>query len=266
LPRARMEATLAALHGRGTPLLGNDATLSRLRAESPQKRVLHIAAHAVLGAMGDPMASAILLSREPGPDGQTGAGRLSVGDLIATWGDRLKGCELAVLSCCQTGRGVQVGDSVMALPIGFVHAGVACLVATLWKVDDLATCLGMVRFHQNYWGVHKDEKGMPDIAGRKVWGTQYQPGEVMPIPQALADAKRWVREMTVKQLVIIVKSVLLELEDSTDRIKESAYLQRLTNEFGLDGHPFSHPHHWAAFTIIGDVSTTGSQRAGRGGS
>jgi CHAT domain-containing protein len=249
LPRARTEATLVASYRRCNPLIDTDASPLRLRAEAPGKRVLHIAAHAVLGAMGDPMASAILLSREPGPDGHPGAGRLSVGDLIATWGDRLKGCELAILSCCQTGRGVQVGDSLMALPIGLLHAGVNAVVASLWKVDDLATCLLMTRFHQNLLGDHRTLGEEIDDRGRTAWGKPYRRGEPMPVPQALAEARAWLRELPAKALNDFAKRY--PLPRSADEVATDIQIAQ-ARAAETKTPPFAAPAYWAAFVVIGD--------------
>jgi CHAT domain-containing protein/tetratricopeptide (TPR) repeat protein len=256
LPRARTEATLVAEYQGGTPLIDTDATPSRLRAEAPGKRVLHIAAHAVLGAMGDPMASAILLSREPGPDGQPGASRLSVGDLIATWGDRLKGCELAVLSCCQTGRGVQVGDSLMALPIGLLHAGVNSIVASLWKVDDLATCLLMTRFHQNLLGDHRTLSEEIDGVVRTVWGHEYRRGEPMPMTQALAEARAWLQQLPSEALSYFAEKQPLPPRHFTDERGKTTIspsdVQIAQRRATLTGKPpYADPCYWAAFVLIG---------------
>jgi CHAT domain-containing protein len=256
LPRAKTESTLVASYWGGTPTIDSRATPSRLRAEAPRKRVVHIAAHAVLGAMDNPLTSAILLSREPSPDGHRTDGRLSVGDLITTWGDHLKGCELAVLSCCQTGRGVQVGDSVMALPIGLLHAGVNAIVASLWKVDDLATCLLMTRFHQNLLGDHRTLSGEIDQVDRVAWGTSYARGVPMPVPQALQEAKVWLKALPSMELsefeaehpaeprYVMKNGKRVELATDVQLAQERAEKTRTP--------PFADPRYWAAFVVIGD--------------
>lgn len=260
LPRSGSESTLIANYarqGRTRPqpslLLGAGATVAAVEALAPGKRVLHLSTHAVLGGMSDPLGSAVVLAAEELPDGTRKAGLLRLDRLLTHWGNRLAGCDLVVLSCCQTGRGVQVADSLMALPIGFLHAGARSVLATLWPVGDLTTCLVMLRFYQNYLGAHQDDRGRPDTAGREVWGKPFQPGQAMPIPQALADAKRWVREMTMKQLWAIVDYVLPPLQRKNDQTKERLKLQAMTGNLGLAGRPFEHPRYWAAFTIIGDV-------------
>ncbi len=260
LPRSGSESTLIASYvlerrTRAEPilLLGAGATVAAVEALAPGKHILHLSTHAVLGGMSDPLGSAVVLAAEELPDGTRKTGLLRLERLLTHWGDCLASCDLVVLSCCQTGRGVRVGDSLMALPIGFLHAGARSVLATLWPVGDLTTCLIMMRFYQNYLGTHRDDLGRPETRGREVWHKSYQPGESMPIPQALADSKRWVREMTMKQLLTIVEYVLPPLQNENDRARESLWLQRMVRLLGLSGRPFAHPHHWAAFTIIGDA-------------
>lgn len=57
--------------------------------------------------------------------------------------------ELVVLSACQTGVGKQIrGEGLMALTRGFMYAGAARVVASLWKVNDSATAALMAQFYK----------------------------------------------------------------------------------------------------------------------
>jgi CHAT domain-containing protein len=57
--------------------------------------------------------------------------------------------ELVVLSACQTGVGKQIkGEGLIALTRGFMYAGAARIVASLWKVDDSATAALMAQFYK----------------------------------------------------------------------------------------------------------------------
>jgi CHAT domain-containing protein len=54
-----------------------------------------------------------------------------------------------VLSACQTGIGKQIrGEGLIALTRGFMYAGAARVVASLWKVDDAATSELMAEFYK----------------------------------------------------------------------------------------------------------------------
>jgi CHAT domain-containing protein/Tfp pilus assembly protein PilF len=64
----------------------------------------------------------------------------------------LRGCELAVLSACQTALGKQEGyQGVLGLQRAFHDAGCAHLVASLWSVNDAATSVLMEDFYQQLW-------------------------------------------------------------------------------------------------------------------
>jgi CHAT domain-containing protein len=68
--------------------------------------------------------------------------------------------DMVVLSACQTGLGKQVrGEGLIGLTRGFMYAGAARVVASLWKVDDEATAELMKVFYQR---MLKD--GMPPPA------------------------------------------------------------------------------------------------------
>jgi CHAT domain-containing protein/Tfp pilus assembly protein PilF len=57
--------------------------------------------------------------------------------------------ELVVLSACETGLGQQIrGEGLVGLTRGFMYAGAARVVVSLWSVDDEATSLLMVNFYQ----------------------------------------------------------------------------------------------------------------------
>jgi CHAT domain-containing protein len=64
----------------------------------------------------------------------------------------LHGCELAVLSACDTGLGATAGgQGVLGLQRAFHQAGVRSVVASLWSVEDAATGVLMERFYTNLW-------------------------------------------------------------------------------------------------------------------
>ena len=57
--------------------------------------------------------------------------------------------ELVVLSACQTGLGKEIrGEGLVGLTRGFMYAGAARVVVSLWSVSDKATSELMARFYE----------------------------------------------------------------------------------------------------------------------
>jgi CHAT domain-containing protein len=57
--------------------------------------------------------------------------------------------DLVTLSACETGLSkIANGDDLVGLTRGFLYAGSSSIVASLWKVDDLATAELMTRFYR----------------------------------------------------------------------------------------------------------------------
>jgi CHAT domain-containing protein len=78
---------------------------------------------------------------------------------------------LAFLSACETGLiGTELPDEVVGLATGFMQAGAAGVVSTLWSVDDESTASLAGRFYEN-WKV----------------------GNMSPL-EALVDAQQWLRD------------------------------------------------------------------------
>ena len=105
---------------------------------------------------------------------------------------------------------------------------------SLWKVDDKATSFLMTRFYQN-------------LLGKRA-------GLAQPIPkaEALQEAKRWLRSLTVGQ----VDGELAGLERGGVRplAKDSgAHPGEVATSPKPTGiRPYDQPYFWAAFVLAGD--------------
>jgi CHAT domain-containing protein len=71
----------------------------------------------------------------------------------------LRGCELAVLSACQTALGdLKRTQGVLGLQRSFHAAGVKTMVTSLWSVHDAATLELMDEFYKRLWGKEKPSR------------------------------------------------------------------------------------------------------------
>jgi CHAT domain-containing protein len=112
-----------------------DANLEKATsAELKQYRIIHFATHGLLNNE-NPELSAIVLSLVD-EQGQPQSGLLQLQNIY----NLDLPAELVVLSACDTGLGKQIkGEGLVGLTRGFMYAGAARVVASLWKVDSLET-------------------------------------------------------------------------------------------------------------------------------
>jgi CHAT domain-containing protein len=134
IPAVADEARAVARHLPSAELLtGRQATLSALREKAPDCGVLHLACHGMFRA-DNPMFSALKLHD----------GWLTAADVI----ELDLGGALVTLSACESARNqVLAGDELVGLVRGFLGAGAATLVATLWLVQDDTTSWLMEKWY-----------------------------------------------------------------------------------------------------------------------
>jgi CHAT domain-containing protein len=115
------------------------ATEDVVRRYGGEYQYIHFATHGQFSP-DNPLQSALLLS----PDARSN-GMLTVDKLYSMRLDT----RLVTLSACETGLSkVANGDDLVGLTRGFLYAGAGSIVASLWKVDDLATSQLMIRFYR----------------------------------------------------------------------------------------------------------------------
>jgi CHAT domain-containing protein len=135
LSYAAHEAEVVARLLKSPVLLNEAATTSQLWIQGPHSPIVHIAAHGLF-RLDAPNFSHIKLA-----DRQLSA--------IEVFNLDLSSCSLVTLSACETGRVVVGGvDEVIGLGRGFLYAGAASLLPTLWKVDDASSAELMEMFYQ----------------------------------------------------------------------------------------------------------------------
>ena len=133
---------------RSKVFLRKEATETALKKYGAGFSYIHFATHGEFDA-DKPLNSAILLAVDAESDG-----KLTVDKLYSMRLD----ADLVTLSACETGLGkVANGDDVVGLTRGFLYAGSSSIVASLWKVDDLATSQLMTRFYSEIQKTDKRE-------------------------------------------------------------------------------------------------------------
>ncbi len=139
---------------------------------------------------------------------------------------------LVCLSACETGftnKGELI-DEFVGIASGFLPE-TNYVISTLWRVDERSSALLTIYFYQ-------------------LWKQGIQP------PEALQQAKDWLRELTNGKLCEWYETDLLPLlkQADFDNIfffeREASRLQKKLAT--IDEKPYEHPYHWAAFTIAGN--------------
>ncbi|MFI5455263.1 MAG: tetratricopeptide repeat protein [Isosphaerales bacterium] len=238
-------------------LLGADASepeLDRLAASGELGRFgfIHLATHGVIDE-GVPLRSAVILTQTGLPDPLAQVlnhkpvfdGRLSVREIQRGWD--LK-AELVTLSACETALGHQSGGEGF---VGFTQAllmsGTRSVCLSLWRVDDRATSLLMIRFYQNLLG---RRAGLSlRAATLRVPG---DPRPTLPKAEALQEAKQWLRRLTVDQidgeLAALQRGGVRPLAKVNDTTSPGAPGSPKSS----GTRPYDHPYYWAAFVLVGD--------------
>jgi CHAT domain-containing protein len=147
LPFTRLEAEqILALVAEGEGMRALDFEASRATAMSDQLsqyRYVHFATHGFADSERAELSTLVLsLFDEQGKrqDGFLRAHEIYNLNLPA---------ELVTLSACETGLGKQVkGEGLVSLARGFMYAGAARVVVSLWNVNDRATAELMTRFYR----------------------------------------------------------------------------------------------------------------------
>jgi CHAT domain-containing protein len=134
----------------------------------------------------------------------------------------LRQCRLVTLSACETGMTdfTSISDEYIGLPSGFLYAGSPSVVSSQWSVNDLSTAFLLIRFYHN-------------VCVKK-----------LPIPLALNQAQRWLRDATKEELQQWTSQLLLNPA-------QNIQLMLFYSTIPANSKPFESPYHWAAFCYIG---------------
>ena len=150
LPFTRLEAEAIVAFAPVAHKKALDFSASETTAINPemsQYRYLHFATHGLINSR-HPELSGIVLSLV-NPQGSDQDGFLMTREIY-----NLKlPAELVVLSGCRTGLGKQIkGEGLLGLTRGFMYAGAARVIVSLWDVNDESTARLMTQLYQTMLG------------------------------------------------------------------------------------------------------------------
>jgi CHAT domain-containing protein len=160
----------------GQTMLALDFKASRATAVSPalsQYRIVHFATHGITDPE-HPELSGIILSLVD-ENGVEQDGYLRLHEIY----NLNLPADLVVISACESGVGKQFkGEGLIALTRGFIYAGAARVVASLWRVDDAATAALMAEFYKEMFSNGKKpaaalRAAQLSISKQKPWHEPY---------------------------------------------------------------------------------------------
>lgn len=136
---------------------------------------------------------------------------------------------LVVLSACDTGLSEieRNPDEFTGLPTGFIFAGAAGVVATLWPVNDLSTALLIGKFYD----LHAGQGQAP--------------------ARALRAAQLWIRDATLPELQAYVQSKGAEGILTPSQVHDAYGAIAIAAQDAAGQNPFAAPRFWGAFVLYG---------------
>lgn len=168
LPFTRQEAEqILALVPKAENFKAIDFAATRAAALNPalsQYRYLHFATHGLIDSERPGLSSLVLSLVDE--TGQPQDGFLRAHEIY-----NLKlPADLVVLSACQTGLGKEVkGEGLVGLTRGFMYAGAARVVVSLWSVNDKATSELMTIFYRQMLQEHQRPAAALRAAQVEMW-------------------------------------------------------------------------------------------------
>lgn len=172
----------------------------------------------------------------------------------------LEGVRLLVLSACETAiiDVRQVPDEVVGLAAGFLQAGAAGIIASLWAVDDVATYLLMSSFAQLYLDPHSNlsparaltqaQHWLREEAANKVLMT-YDPVEETTTDKTITQAQEGKGIPTKNEVKFTgLRNLHYGYKTGLSEIHAEATVRALHEP---DALPYANAVYWAAFVVTG---------------
>jgi len=218
---------IAQSFGRGPVccLIKEEGTKRMVRSGLEQAWLAHLALHGVYDQQSPYQSRLILAGDNTIPEAER---TITLEDCLKGQ-ISLAGIRLLALSACETSI-IDVrhaSNEVVGLATGFLQAGAAGVIASLWAVADRPTYLLMSRFMQLYLDPQ-----------RQTWSPA----------RCLADAQHWLREEATKEVLATYDPTTQVPLTSLPSFSRGATETLPRQEKEL---PYADPIYWAAFTVTG---------------
>ncbi|MGF1959819.1 MAG: CHAT domain-containing protein [Aulosira sp. DedVER01a] len=135
----------------------------------------------------------------------------------------LPNCRLVTLSACETGI-IDIrnnSDEYIGLTSGFIRAGAANIISTLWAVSDFHTALLMIKFYE------------------------LLPNYSYNVPLALNHTQQELRQATQAQIIDWIRD-----KEKMELAQKQQIIDILETQYKPEQQPFKKPEFWAAFCAI----------------
>ncbi len=127
-------------------LINKEATKEHFLSLSTQFTIIHIATHGHVSKISPNNSGFFLYTSENTNATGNSIGFVNMNEIYSLETN----ADLVVLSSCNSGVGlIYEGEGLMAIPRGFIYAGVPNVIASLWKVHDEKTKELMLFFYQH---------------------------------------------------------------------------------------------------------------------
>lgn len=227
------------------------ATVKNYRQLMEQVQVLHSSHHAQ-SRLDNPLESSLKLAD----------GYITLGQLLSP-GWRMPNLSDVFLSCCETGLGVtEITDDILTLATGFLCAGARSVISTLWSVDDVATSIFSIIYHQNRkQGLNRPQSlQQAQIQLRTMTGETlaktYKPLLEPMLSEKLKYSTTKRKELDKERSQFSNDSVERKnLDSEHDKwniiCRRTSDTKKLLQNFCTQEYPFENPYYWAAFVCHG---------------